>query len=139
MTSIMIAAGVLVGAWFVARYRGRGRPCPVLVAALWDNRIVDKLSGVATLLDRAGVSRGMRVLDAGCGPGRLTIPIARRVGSDGEVLALDVQDGMLERVRRRASREGLANVTTLCAEARRNTLYHRDDHRPRLSVEAAPA
>lgn len=33
---------------------------------------------------------GMRVLDAGCGPGFFTLDLARRVGPEGYVLALDV-------------------------------------------------
>ena len=65
------------------------------------------------LLDRAGVAAGMRVLDAGCGPGRLTIPAAQRVGSEGEVVALDVQEEMLARVRRNVANRGLANVRTV--------------------------
>ena len=67
------------------------------------------------LLDRAGVAPGMRVLDAGCGPGRLTIPAAERVGSDGEVVALDVQEEMLARVRRNVASRGLTNVQTVLA------------------------
>ena len=52
----------------------------------------------------------MRILDAGCGTGRVTIPAAERVGPAGEVVALDVQEGMLERVRQRATDRGLGNV-----------------------------
>lgn len=65
------------------------------------------------LLDRAGVEQGMRVLDAGCGPGRLTIPAAERVGPEGEVVALDVQEAMLARVRRNVADRGLTNVRTV--------------------------
>ena len=57
----------------------------------------------------------MKVLDAGCGPGRLTIPIARQVGSTGSVVALDVQEGMLARVRTRVTEAGLTNVRTVRA------------------------
>ena len=65
------------------------------------------------LLDRAGVTAGMRVLDAGCGPGRLTIPAAERVGADGEVVAVDVQEGMLAAVRRNVADRGFTNVRTV--------------------------
>lgn len=65
------------------------------------------------LLERAGVGPGMRVLDAGCGPGRLTVPAALRVGSEGEVVALDVQEAMLARVRREVADRHLTNVRTV--------------------------
>lgn len=65
------------------------------------------------LLDRAGVAPGMRVLDAGCGPGRLTIPAAERVGAEGEVVALDVQEAMLTLVRHNVASRGLTNVRTV--------------------------
>lgn len=41
----------------------------------------------------------MTVLDLGCGPGFFTIDIANMVGKTGKVIAADVQDGMLERLR----------------------------------------
>jgi ubiquinone/menaquinone biosynthesis C-methylase UbiE len=42
----------------------------------------------------------MQVLDMGCGPGRLTLPAARRVGAQGAVVAVDIQPAMLERLER---------------------------------------
>lgn len=72
------------------------------------------VAGSGMLLDRADVQPGMRLLDAGSGPGRLTIPAAERVGPSGEIVALDMQDGMLAHVRRRAAEGALANVRTLC-------------------------
>ncbi|HVM45190.1 MAG TPA: class I SAM-dependent methyltransferase, partial [Candidatus Thermoplasmatota archaeon] len=45
---------------------------------------------------------GMRVLDAGSGPGRLAVPVARAVAPGGEVVALDAQEEMLRRLRERA-------------------------------------
>jgi ubiquinone/menaquinone biosynthesis C-methylase UbiE len=107
-----IVAG-MIGVWFVTRRVGRGRPCPVLLAGLLDNRLADALLGTAAILERANIASGLRVLDAGCGPGRLTIPVARRVGASGEVVALDLQPGMLHRVRARAARHRLTNVRTM--------------------------
>jgi ubiquinone/menaquinone biosynthesis C-methylase UbiE len=52
----------------------------------------------------------MRVLDVGCGPGRLTIPVATAVGPEGELVALDMQPGMLRRLERRVASAGIANI-----------------------------
>jgi ubiquinone/menaquinone biosynthesis C-methylase UbiE len=56
---------------------------------------------------------GMSVLDIGCGPGRLTIPVARRVGPQGEVVAMDIQAGMLRRVQEKAQAANLTNIRFL--------------------------
>jgi SAM-dependent methyltransferase len=55
----------------------------------------------------------MRVLDAGCGPGRLTIPVARAVEPTGEVVALDSQRAMLELLEHRLEAESMTNVRIL--------------------------
>jgi ubiquinone/menaquinone biosynthesis C-methylase UbiE len=57
----------------------------------------------------------MRVLDAGCGPGRITIPLAETVGKDGEVIALDIQTEMLAKLQERAQAAGLNNISIIQA------------------------
>lgn len=54
------------------------------------------------------VKPGMTVLDVGCGVGWFSIPMARMVGDRGRVIAVDLQPQMLERVRRRAEKAGVA-------------------------------
>lgn len=49
------------------------------------------------------------VLDVGCGPGRITVPMAKRAKA---VTALDASPKMLEHCRRNAEAAGLTNVTT---------------------------
>jgi ubiquinone/menaquinone biosynthesis C-methylase UbiE len=53
------------------------------------------------------VRPGDTVLDIGCGPGLFTRPIARRVGENGQVIAVDLQEGMLEILKEKAIREGV--------------------------------
>ena len=57
---------------------------------------------------RGLIARGETVADIGCGPGFFTLPMARLVGESGSVIAVDLQEGMLEMLRARAEREGLA-------------------------------
>jgi predicted methyltransferase len=41
-------------------------------------------------LTRAGLKRGQRVIEVGCGPGFFTVPAAKIVGEAGYVYALDI-------------------------------------------------
>ncbi|MBX5467738.1 MAG: class I SAM-dependent methyltransferase [Firmicutes bacterium] len=50
----------------------------------------------ALALDLLDLRPGLRVLDVGCGTGRATRAMARRVGRGGEVVGLDPSRGMLE-------------------------------------------
>ena len=49
------------------------------------------------------VSAGMTVLDIGCGTGFFSIEMARLVGPTGRVIAADLQEGMLEKVRQKTA------------------------------------
>jgi ubiquinone/menaquinone biosynthesis C-methylase UbiE len=42
------------------------------------------------------IKEGMTVLDFGCGPGMFSIELAKMVGSKGKVIAVDLQQGMLD-------------------------------------------
>ena len=53
------------------------------------------------------VEPGMTVLDIGCAMGFFTLPVARKVGSEGRVIAVDLQEKMLNSLRRRARRADL--------------------------------
>ena len=55
------------------------------------------------------VNAGDTVVDLGCGPGYYTLPLARMVGDEGRVIAVDVQQEMLSTLRERAEEAGLAN------------------------------
>jgi len=73
---------------------------------LFDNplrRVVHKPERILSGLVRPGFT----ALDLGCGFGHFTIPMARMVGEEGHVIAVDLQAQMLERARRRAVRAGI--------------------------------
>lgn len=58
----------------------------------------------------AEVRPGLRVVDVGCGPGFFTLDLARRVGPQGDVLAVDLRPESLAYLR---SRDAPAHVRTL--------------------------
>ncbi|MBZ0286287.1 MAG: methyltransferase domain-containing protein [Anaerolineae bacterium] len=114
-TALVILGLVGVGALI---YRRRVKlPCPSYLSFLLENPFMNRVAGAEALLDRAGVQPGMRVLDVGCGPGRITLPAARRVGSSGEVVGLDIQPAMLQRVREKLAAQQITNVRLLEAGA----------------------
>ncbi len=53
------------------------------------------------------VRPGMTVLEPGPGMGFFTLPLANAVGDSGKVVAIDLQEKMISRLKRRAERAGL--------------------------------
>jgi ubiquinone/menaquinone biosynthesis C-methylase UbiE len=53
------------------------------------------------------IKPGQTVLDLGCGPGTFSIAMAKMVGESGKVIAVDIQEEMLQIVRTKAARQGL--------------------------------
>jgi ubiquinone/menaquinone biosynthesis C-methylase UbiE len=64
----------------------------------------------ATLIKVLDVKPGQTVCDLGCGNGFYSLKLARLVGPQGKVLAVDIQPQMLEFLRQRASAERLQNI-----------------------------
>ncbi|MGH7823459.1 MAG: class I SAM-dependent methyltransferase [Candidatus Binatia bacterium] len=58
---------------------------------------------------------GQRVADLGAGGGYFTFRLAKAVGASGVVYAVDVDDGMIRYLEKRASEEGYRNVRTVRA------------------------
>lgn len=59
---------------------------------------------------------GERVADIGAGSGYFTIPVARAVGDEGVVWAIDIRQEMLDYIRERLEAEGLENVRLMRVE-----------------------
>jgi ubiquinone/menaquinone biosynthesis C-methylase UbiE len=127
LTVTLIAALVGAGLWWRYAARRRQLPCPSWLAWLLENPFTDSVAGTQTTLDRIGLRPGERGLDVGSGPGRLSLPAARRVGPTGHIVALDIQPEMLARLRRRADQAGLTNLVAQQGDiADRNSLPSED-------------
>ena len=67
-------------------------------------------------LERAAPQPGETVVDWGCGPGRVTITVAKAI-EGGKVIAVDVERLALQVVREKAARQNLGNVYTVLLES----------------------
>lgn len=72
-----------------------------------DGEARDRDDYISQMLDRIEVRPGWTVLDIGCGPGTLAIPLAKKAGS---VTALDVSSEMLKQLESQAESIGLTNI-----------------------------
>ena len=60
-----------------------------------------------------GIKEGMTIADFGSGAGYFTILLGQRVGANGKVFALDIQESALDNVRVKARAAGLENIETI--------------------------
>lgn len=59
------------------------------------------------------VEPGQTAVDIGCGLGYFSMALARMVGPAGKVIALDIQQQMIQRAKHRAERQGIATQIDL--------------------------
>jgi len=76
----------------------RNRICPVEKAGSLDTTFRRILQNPGKILEPY-IKEGMTVLDFGCGPGYFTIDMAKMVGKTGQVFAVDLQEGMIQKLK----------------------------------------
>lgn len=81
------------------------------------------------VMDALGLKPGSQVGDVGCGAGYFTFRLAARVGPQGRVYAVDIEEKELAKIRLRAAKEWLIQVEALLG----------DTHDPRLPAETLDA
>ena len=82
--------------------------CPVWIGYLLANPLRKLLQDPTKILSPY-IKPGMTALDIGPGMGFFSIPMAEMVGASGKVICVDLQEGMLQRLTKRAQKAGVAS------------------------------
>jgi ubiquinone/menaquinone biosynthesis C-methylase UbiE len=118
------SARVVVAAWVVAfytvgasaaepaRFPPVDRPvAPIISPAYSTEAERDRHGEAERVMNRLGVTPGMRVADIGAGDGYYTVRLAQRLGRGATIYAEDVSQPYLDRLAARITHEGVVGVT----------------------------
>lgn len=87
-------------------------PCPAWLSWMveLDNPFA-KAHKAKEIIQTLPLQDGVRILDIGCGPGRVLLPLAEKVqGKGGHVTGLDIQASMIEKAKLKAQQLNITNV-----------------------------
>ena len=79
-------------------------PAPAFIGRFLDSDVRRWLQPSDKLIERSGIKPGMAVVDLGCGSGAFTTFVARVVGEQGKVYAVDIQPAMLRQLERKLAK-----------------------------------
>ena len=95
-------------------------PAPSFIGRFLDSNHRRRLQPPYKIIQASGIKKGIKALEIGCGNGAFTTFVARAVGNDGIVYALDIQPKMLEQLKNklnRAENKDIGNIMPLLASA----------------------
>lgn len=95
-------------------------PAPAFIGHFLDSDLRRAMQPPDIMIARSGIHAGMKVLEIGCGSGGYTIAVARAVGPEGEVAALDIQPAMLHQLAAKLAQptyQDIHNITLYEASA----------------------
>jgi len=115
----VVLAVLCLAAWWLIDQRKGGHPMSAGLAWMLDNPLARNFGGARTTVQRMQLKPGQAVLEVGCGPGRIALPVAQKILPGGEVTAADIQPRMLQRIALRAQQAGVTNLRTVeCSAAK---------------------
>lgn len=112
--NILVLISLIITVWIGWRlYSNRHNlPCPAWLSWMveLDNPFA-KAHKASEIVQMLPLQNGIRILDIGCGPGRVLLPLAKKISPiDGHVTGLDIQADMIEKTRLKAETLGITNV-----------------------------
>jgi len=84
---------------------------------VWLYRLTNFIWNPSRHLKKVPLKKDMVVVDYGCGPGRYTSLVAKRVGPKGKVIAVDIQPLAIEMVKEKATCASVTNIETILVDS----------------------
>ena len=88
-------------------------PAPAFIGFFLDSDLRRWVQPPSQLIERSGIKPGMTVIDLGCGSGAFTTFVARVVGKQGKVYAVDIQPAMLKQLERKLAKPENQDITNI--------------------------
>lgn len=106
--SLFFTLGALVGSQVKLRFDHYQQPYPMphQWGQLLDHPWRLRYRKPAEMVDTLGITPQMTLLDLGCGTGVFTVELAQRIGPDGAVHAIDLQEPFLRQAQQRVQSTG---------------------------------
>ena len=93
-------------------------PLPAVVGnAIASPRYRARAQPPSMILDALELRPGMEIVEIGCGSGYYTVAVAKAIQPAGLVFAVDIQQGMLDKLKARMEQEGVENIIPVLADA----------------------
>lgn len=92
-------------------------PIPAFLARLIDNPIRRKIQPPKAIAEWIGAKEGMSILEIGPGTGTFTFEVAKKVGKDGHVSTIDIQEPIISALKKKIEKMGVENISARQASA----------------------
>lgn len=74
------------------------------------------------IVENLDLKPGDIVADFGCGSGAYVFAISKKIGDEGKVYAIDLNEGILEKISREAEKVSIVNINTILANVEEKIL-----------------
>lgn len=112
---VLIIIGIII-AWLILTRLIRRIyqfPAPAFIGYFLDSNYRRRIQPPTQIIERSGIKKGDRVLEIGCGSGAYTTFVAREVGKEGIVEALDIQPAMLAQLKKKLAKPENSDIQNI--------------------------